>query len=107
MLCDRVKQEQNRISGDPDAPTKSWMSCVMELGGPKGPLEQYKEVLQELERQLAPPKGKERAIRNLGKFLAWPFQRNYIEHYIAVIEREKSLFQLALQNDNMYVDDWS
>jgi hypothetical protein len=101
MLCDRIKQEQKRMSADPDGPSKSWMSSVMALGEPVGPLEQFKGVLHELERQLAPLRGREKTVRNLGKSLAWPFQRHDIERYIWVIERKKSLFQLALQNDNM------
>ncbi|KIW12585.1 hypothetical protein PV08_09863 [Exophiala spinifera] len=105
MLCDRIKQEQARMSGGPDVSGTTWMSCVMELGTPKGPLEQYEEVLRELERRLALPKGRERSVANLGRLLAWPFQRSDIERYVLVIERKKSLFQLALQNDNMYVAD--
>jgi hypothetical protein len=101
MLCDRIKQEQKRMSGGRNVPGTPWMSCVMELGAPKGPLEKYEEVLRELERRLAPPEGKEKTVANLRKFLAWPFQRSDIERYILVIERKKSLFQLALQNDNM------
>ena len=88
-------------SEDPDSPSTSWMSSVMALGAPMGPLEQFKGVLHELERQLEPPKGKKKTLRNLGESLAWPFQRRDIERYISVIERKKSLFQLAFQNDNM------
>ena len=101
MLCDRIKREQKRMSEDPDSPSTSWMSSAMALGAPMGPLEQFKGVLHELERQLEPPKGKKKTLRNLGESLAWPFQRRDIERYISVIERKKSLFQLAFQNDNM------
>jgi hypothetical protein len=87
VLCDRIKQEQKRLNGDPDGLGKSWMSSVMALGAPMGPLEQFQEVLRKLERQLAPHRGKEKTLRNLGKSLAWPFQRHDIERYISVIEK--------------------
>src|SRR5947207_15882128 len=38
MLCDRIKQEQKRMNEDPDASSQSWMSSVMALGVPLGPL---------------------------------------------------------------------
>lgn len=98
MMCDRIKREQERMKGDPVEPEKSLMSSVMALGAPTGPLEQYSEVLQELERRLASPQG---TLTRLGKTLAWPFQKHDIERFLWVIERKKSLFQLALENDHM------
>lgn len=101
MLYDRIKREQKRMDEDPDGSGQSWMSSVMTLGVPKGPLEQFKEVLDELAGQMSPPTGNGRMLRKLGKSLAWSFQRRDIERYISVIERKKALFLLALQNDSM------
>lgn len=101
MLRDRIEQEQMRMSADPDGPSKSWMSSFMALASPGGPLEQFERALRELERHLAPFEGMEKQRRNFRKSLTWPFQRRNVERYISVIERKKSLFQLALQSDNM------
>lgn len=101
MLRDRIEQEQMRMSADPDGPSRSWMSSVMALASPMGPLEQFKGILHELECQLAPFEGREKQRKNFRKSLTWLLQRRDVEHYILVIERKKSLFQLALQNDNM------
>jgi hypothetical protein len=103
MLHDRIVQEQKRLDADDDGADESWLSSVLILGTAGGPLEQFKIVLDELERQIAPPgrKGKGKTMQTLGKMLTWPFQKDDIERYLRMIERQKSTFYLALQNDNL------
>lgn len=103
MLHDRIVQEQKRLDADDDGADESWLSSVLILGTAGGPLEQFKIVLDELERKIAPPgrKGKGKTMQTLGKMLTWPFQKDDIERYLRMIERQKSTFYLALQNDNL------
>ena len=88
MLNDHVQQAQ---SGEP------WLSTVRSLNMPKGPLEQFKRALEQLASRLEPSKG----LKRVGKALAWPFQTEEIKEILSTIERQKSLFDLALQNDHM------
>src|SRR5579862_3664474 len=67
------------------------------LNGPKGPLEQFKLALEQLAIKLTPVTG----LKKLGKALAWPFESKEIKNILSKIERQKSLFLLALQNDHM------
>jgi hypothetical protein len=64
---------------------------------PKGPLEQFKGALEQLASRLEPSKG----VKKVGRALTWPFQTEEIKEILSTIERQKSLFDLALQNDHM------
>lgn len=88
MLKDLIQQAHS---------SEPWLSRVQSLGVPKGPLEQFKSALEQLALRLAPPKG----LKGIGKALTWPFQREEIKEILITIERQKSLFDLALQNDHM------
>ena len=88
MLNDRVQQAHS---------SEPWLLTVRSLNMPKGPLEQFKRALEQLASRLEPSKGLER----VGKALAWPFQTGEIKEVLSTIERQKSLFDLALQNDHM------
>jgi len=102
MLHDRIVQEQKRLDADGDEADGSWLSSVLMLGTAGGPLEQFKSVLDKLEREIAPPGRKGgKTMQTLGKMLTWPFQKDDIERYLRMIERQKSMFYLALQNDNL------
>ena len=75
----------------------SWSMTLASLNTPKGPLEQFKSALERLTLKLAPVEG----WRKAGKALTWPFQKEEIKEILSTIERHKSLFNLALQNDHM------
>ena len=62
-----------------------------------GPLEQFKATLERLESKLAPPKGSGAMVGSI----TWPFKRDEIKDLLAAIERQKTLFTLARQNDLM------
>jgi hypothetical protein len=74
-----------------------WIVTIRSLSVPRGPLEQFKTALECLVAKLEPVHG----LRNLGKRVIWPFQTTEIQDILRVIERQKSLFNLALQNDHM------
>ena len=62
-----------------------------------GPLDQFKDALNELAAKLRPAHG---GLRRTGKALLWPFQKSEINSILYKIERQKTLFSLALQNEN-------
>lgn len=88
MLEGRVQQAH---LGEP------WLSMRQSLDMPKGPLEQFRGALEQLASRLEPSKG----LKRVGKSLAWPFKTEEIKEILSTIERQKSLFNLVLQNDHM------
>lgn len=62
-----------------------------------GPLDQFKDALNELAAELRPVHG---GIRRTGKALLWPFQKGEINGILHKIERQKTMIGLALQNNN-------
>lgn len=65
------------------------------LGVPEGPLDQFKNALECLASKLEPAEG----LKKVGKSLIWPFQKEDIKEILSTIERLKSIFLLALTND--------
>lgn len=103
MLHDRIADEEERAAEYQEKGTRSvWLSSVMALAAKRGPLEQYKDVLEALQREkdrfMDPSK---RRFNVTMKQLTWPFKRTDIQGYIKVVERQKMMFLLALQNDNL------
>jgi hypothetical protein len=88
ILKDCVQQAH---SGEP------WLSTVQSLDMPKGPLEQFKGALEQLALRLEPSRG----VKMVGKALIWPFKTEEISEILSIIERQKSLFNLALEKDHM------
>lgn len=106
MLNDRILDEEKRLTTfDSDDVEQAWLSSVMGLGAAKGPLEQYADVLKVLKKEkkrfMDPSTTGGKKIIAIGKSLAWPFKKNDIERYLRTIERQRSMFLLALQNDNL------
>ena len=75
----------------------AWSSTLRSLGGPNGPIKQFKIALERLEKKIRPVEG----MKKIGKAIAWPFQKGEITEILDVIERQKTLFNLARQNDHM------
>src|SRR4051812_8352865 len=71
----------------------SWTLTVQSLNVPGGPLEQFKITLERLASKLKPVEGWKMAR----KALAWPFQKEEVNQILRLIERQKTLFSLALQ----------
>jgi hypothetical protein len=77
----------------------SWSLTLQSLNVRDGPLEQFKTALEKLISKLAPAEG----LKKIGKASTWPFQEKEVKDILNTIERQKSLFSLALQNDHMSV----
>ena len=79
-------------------PGETWLATVQSLNASNGPLEQLQSALGRLDKKLAPVVG----WRKTRKALAWPFQKEEIKDILSVIERQKALLGLALQNDHLW-----
>lgn len=66
---------------------------------PKAPLDQMRELLEELNRTLAPVKG----IRKVGQTVKWPFKKGDVQELLARLGRLNNIFSFALQHDHMWV----
>jgi hypothetical protein len=62
-----------------------------------GPLEQFKSALERIATKVKP----ERGAKKVYKALKWPFEKGEVKELINAIERQKSFFGMALQNDHM------
>jgi len=78
-------------------PGETWLETVRSLNAPNGPLQQCWSLLKCLDEKLAPVVG----LNKVRKALAWPFQKGEIKDILCTIERLKTLFGLALQNDHL------
>lgn len=78
---------------------ETWSTTLESVSQPNGPIDQYKIALERLTSKILPVEG----WRKAGRALAWPFQREEIRDILATIERQKSLFNLAIQNDHLWV----
>jgi hypothetical protein len=69
------------------------------LGGPNGPLDQFRNALAELAGKLAPVAG----LKEFGRKLIWTLDKRECTDILAKIERLKTLTGLALQEDTLQV----
>lgn len=85
------------------SPTTDWLQTTKALTGPKGPLEQFKHCLDTIAEAVSGNgvNGHRSQPRAAIASLIWPFKKGKIDELIASIERQKSLFSLALQGDHM------
>ncbi|KAL8702561.1 MAG: hypothetical protein Q9201_004278, partial [Fulgogasparrea decipioides] len=88
MLQDRVE--------DADPNTKDLVSIKM-LNISGGPLDQLRDALQQLIKKLAPGD----RLRQVSRAVLWPLNKQDVTDLITIIERQKTAFTLAIQNDNM------
>ena len=73
------------------------LSSIRSLKLPGGPLDQLTNALQQLNKKLAPGDG----LIHKPRALLWPLQKKEVRDLIDAIERQKSAFNLAIQNDHM------
>lgn len=78
-------------------PKDAWYGRLLSLGGDGGPLDQYKQAMENLAERLEPKSG----IKDLQKRLNWTFDKKHIKETLDEIERLKALISLALQEDNL------
>ena len=74
-----------------------WRATMESLMTNNGPRDQFKSVLERLEKKLS-AEGK---LRRVAKSLTWHFAKEEIKEILSQIERIKSLFFLALENKHM------
>ena len=72
-----------------------WVTGVLSLAGANGPLAQFKEVLNLLEKKLLDPANS----GSTRKALKWPFEKKEVSEWLQRMERLKSFVLLALQGD--------
>ena len=77
--------------------TDPWLSGVHSLGVEGGPLEQFKNAMEELADKLKPESG----MKMLGKALLWTLDKDEIDSTLSKIERLKTLVSLSLQKDHL------
>ena len=75
-----------------------WSDSLKSLNRPDGPLKLLEQTLRTLQTRLAPTQG----VKSVKKALTWPFQKDEAKELIATIERQKTLLNMARQNDHMY-----
>ena len=75
-----------------------WLTTVQSLARENGPLDQYKQTLEELERRLD---AKDSGLKGAAATLVWKFSKEEIQNVLSKIERLKSLIQIALQMDHV------
>jgi hypothetical protein len=75
----------------------AWHRTLESLGAPKGPLEQFKLALERLSSKLQPADG----LQKWRKAATWPFQKQETKDILSILERHKTLFVLAVQDDHM------
>jgi hypothetical protein len=88
MLRDRLEDAEDG---------QTWCHSINSLNTPHGPLDQFKQALESLVMRLAP----NTRFKQVTQSLAWPFNKAEVAAALGAIERQKSLFNLALQNDHM------
>ncbi|KAL8858999.1 MAG: hypothetical protein Q9178_004480 [Gyalolechia marmorata] len=75
------------------------LSSIQSLKLPGGPLDQLNNALQQLNKKLAPGDG----LIHKPRALLWPLQKKDVKDLIDTIERQKSAFNLAIQNDHIEI----
>lgn len=80
--------------GDSSTP---WLAAVKDLGIQDGPLDQFKQALEQLQSTMTNG-GK---IRRAGEALMWKFKKEEIASIMARMERLKTLVGIALQMDHL------
>ncbi|KAH8684491.1 hypothetical protein BGZ60DRAFT_167023 [Tricladium varicosporioides] len=79
--------------------TSAWFVGVRSLGIENGPLDQFKDAMENLARKLKPETG----INKFGKTLIWTLDKNEISNILSKIQRLNTLVSLALQKDHFAV----
>ena len=76
---------------------RSWSRTLHSLCMPNGPIMQFKIILERLAKRLEPSKG----LKKVGAVITWPFQKGEVKELLNTLERQKTLFILAEQNDHL------
>ena len=75
-----------------------WLATVALLNAPNGPLAQFASALTRVRTRLEPIVG----LRRAGRAIVWPLSKGEVTDILGAIERQKTLFIVAMENDHMY-----
>jgi hypothetical protein len=92
--CEFILQRLNDEINDAEEGS-TWSETITALEGPGAPLNGLWVALRFVEAKLKPNNGLKKALM----IVKWPFDEKEVEKIIAVIERTKTLLELALTND--------
>lgn len=76
---------------------EAWYTAVRSLGVQNGPLDQYKDTLEQLQRKVTSGSG----IKKIGHALVWKFSKEEAIGLLSRMESLKSLIQIALEMDHL------
>jgi hypothetical protein len=76
---------------------EAWYMAVRSLGVQNGPLDQYKDMLEQLQRKAISGSG----IKKIGHALVWKFSKEEATGLLSRMESLKSLIQIALEMDHL------
>ena len=74
-----------------------WYKATQDLAIHNGPLDQFKQALEQLESRLGRNKGR---VRRVGNAIVWAFKKEEVANILARIERLKKLVMIALEMDH-------
>lgn len=89
----------NLLSRVDDTSHEPWHTKVRELGGKEGLIYQYRVALEQLKDKITNGHG----IKKMTKTLLWKYIKDDAERILSRIERLKSLVQIALEMDHLFV----
>ena len=76
---------------------EAWYTAIRTLNVQNGPLDQYKNALEQLHRKVMSGSG----LKSIGSALAWKFSREEVTSILSRMEHLKSLIQIALEIDHL------
>ncbi|KAL7939595.1 hypothetical protein V8C35DRAFT_287105 [Trichoderma chlorosporum] len=91
MLQDRLEDSNDLVDSEDVLMPQS----ISLLGGPDGPLQRFRQVLEDIIAELAP----QDQSRLMTKPFTWPFDKKKVAALLVRLERSKSHFSLVLQNN--------
>jgi hypothetical protein len=86
----------SRVDEDSSDP---WHKNVREMGGQDGLIYQYRVALEQLKDNISTGQG----VKKMTKTLLWKYIQQDAERILLRIERLKSLVQIALEMDHLFV----
>jgi hypothetical protein len=104
--CNRILVEISSIAGflstlkrlvDEAESGEVWLATVASLNEPNGPLAQFESALTRVRTRLEPVVG----LRRAGRAIVWPFSKGEVTDILNTIERQKTIFILAMEDDHM------
>ncbi|ROW10339.1 hypothetical protein VMCG_01780 [Cytospora schulzeri] len=90
FIIERLKDDSEDVEEG-----EAWTETLKTLGEPGGPLDQLSEAFSLLKKRLAPKYGLAKVVERL----KWPLEESDVSKMCDVLERQKSLLNLALSND--------